>query len=184
MIYGVCRHGLGGNLYSTGMDKLCAELNKVTPAGVHFTVSGGDDPRFDEAQFDEGLLNMLAKGTTVIYTGHSLGADAAIRFADLAKSHGYKLPLICPIDPVCWDTNATIPGIWEIGDNVSRVVSYRSVTFPGGGLVRAKAGNTTTQITDVQLQLPHATMPGGLDIASSPQTHQAVIAAVLAVVNQ
>jgi len=51
-IIGVCRHGLGGDLFSTGMDKLAAELNAATPDGCHFTVSGGNDPRLDEASFD------------------------------------------------------------------------------------------------------------------------------------
>ena len=74
-IVGVCVHGLGGDLYSTGMDTLAAELNRITPTGCHFTVRGGNDPRLEDATITSDLLSALAKGATVIYIGHSLGAD-------------------------------------------------------------------------------------------------------------
>jgi hypothetical protein len=177
-IVGVCRHGLGGELYSTGMDKLAAELNAATPAGCHFTVSGGNDPRLDEDSFDNGLLAALGKGATVIYIGHSLGADAALRFCQLAAANRFNLPLVCPVDPVSWDSNAAqfSAGRWEVGANVARVIGYLSTSFPGEGRVFPAPGNATTQITDTQLDLPHATLPGGLDIASSPVVHAAIIA--------
>lgn len=185
-IVGVCRHGLGGELYSTGIDKLSAELNAATPAGCHFTVSGGNDPRLDEASFDQGLLTALSKGATVIYIGHSLGADAALRFCQLAAANNFNLPLVCPIDPVSWDSNAAqfVAGRWEVGPNVARVIGYLSTAFPGQGRVYRAPGNLTTQISDTQLDLPHATLPGGLDIASSPIVHAAVISGVKDVIAQ
>ena len=36
-------------------------------------------PRFDENSFVNGLLAALGKGATVIFIGHSLGADQALR---------------------------------------------------------------------------------------------------------
>jgi hypothetical protein len=185
-IIGVCRHGLGGDLYSTGMDQLAAKLNAATPVGCHFTVSGGNDPRLDEASFDQGLLAAMGKGGVVIYIGHSLGADAALRFCQLAARANFKLPLICPVDPVSWDSNAAQfqAGRWEVGPNVARVIGFLSTAFPGRGRVFPAAGNTTTQITDTQLNLPHATLPGGLDIASSPDVHAAIISGVMDVVAQ
>jgi hypothetical protein len=183
-IIGVCRHGLGGDLYSTGMDKLAAELNDATPVGCHFTVSGGNDPRLDESSFDQGLLVALSKGATVIYIGHSLGADAALRFCQLAAVNKFNLALVCPVDPVCWDSNAAqfAAGRWEVGPNVARVIGFLSTAFPGQGRVFPAAGNTTTRITDKQLNLPHATLPGGLDIASSPDVHAAIISGVMDVI--
>ena len=66
------------------MDTLATELNRVTPVGCHFTVRGGNDPRLEEATITSDLLSALAKGATVIYIGHSLGADSALRFAQAA----------------------------------------------------------------------------------------------------
>jgi len=177
-------HGLGGDLYSTGMDRLAEEINRATPVGWHAVVSGGNDPRLDKNSFDNGLLAALGKGATVIFIGHSLGADQALRFARKAKVAGFRLPLICPVDPVSWDSNATqwTAGRWEVDDNVDRVLGFLSTSFPGEGRVFRATGNTTTDVSDVQLSLPHATFPGGLDIASSPIVHQAIIAGVKDVV--
>src|SRR5262249_4963791 len=128
----VVRHGLGGDLYSTGMDKLAEEINRATPVGRHAVVSGGNDPRLDENSFDNGLLAALGKGATVIFIGHSLGADQALRFARKAKVAGFRLPLVCPVDPVSWDSKATqwTAGRWEVDDNVDRVVGFLSTSFP------------------------------------------------------
>ena len=161
-----------------------AELNRVTPVGCHFTVRGGNDPRLEEATITSDLLSALAKGATVIYIGHSLGADSALRFAQAA--HNFKLPLICPIDPVSWDSNAqhVVPGRWEVGSNVERVIGYRTNTFPGGGRIVLAAGNTVTNLTDTTLGMPHASPPGGLDIASSPEVHATIVAGMRDVVTQ
>jgi hypothetical protein len=120
----------------------------------------------------------------VIYIGHSLGADSALRFTQAA--HNFKLPLICPVDPVSWDSNAqqVVPGRWEVGSNVERVIGYRTNTFPGGGRIVLAAGNTVTNLTDTTLNVPHASPPGGLDIASSPEVHAAIVAGVHDVVTQ
>jgi pimeloyl-ACP methyl ester carboxylesterase len=165
-IVGVCVHGLGGNLFSTGMDTLAAELNRITPVGCHFTVRGGNDPRLEDATITSDLLSALVKGATVIYIGHSLGADSALRFAQAA--HNFRLPLICPVDPVSWDSNAqqVVPGRWEVGSNVARVIGYRTNAFPGGGRIVLAAGNTATNLTDTTLDVPDASPPSGLDIAS------------------
>jgi hypothetical protein len=163
------------------MDTLATELNRVTPVGCHFTVRGGNDPRLEEATITSDLLSALAKGATVIYIGHSLGADSALRFAQAAH-----IPLICPIDPVSWDSNAqqVVPGRWEVGSNVERVIGYRTNTFPGGGRIVPAAGNTITNLTDTTLGMPHASPPGGLDIASSPEVHATIVAGMRDVVTQ
>ena len=183
-VLGVCRHGLGGDMFSTGMDRLAAELNRQTPAGCHFTASGGNDPRLDGDSFDAGLLAAAQKGATLVLAGHSLGADEVLRLCDKARVAGIRLPLVCPIDPVCWDGDAQqwSAGRWEVGDNVDLVVGYLSTSFPGGGRVFCAPGNKTTIVSDTQLDLPHAAMPGGLDIASSPVVHAAIVAAVRALV--
>jgi hypothetical protein len=174
----------GGNLFSTGMDTLAAELNRITPVGCHFTVRGGNDPRLEDATITSDLLSALVKGATVIYIGHSLGADSALRFAQAA--HNFRLPLICPVDPVSWDSNAqqVVPGRWEVGSNVARVIGYRTNAFPGGGRIVLAAGNTATNLTDTTLDVPDASPPSGLDIASSPDVHAAIIAGVRDVVTQ
>lgn len=183
-IVGRVRHGYFGNIYSWGMDDLCAELNRATAEWVHFTLSGGDDPRLDQVASDAAFLAEIQAGATGIDIGHSLGADGLLRFARTAKAVGVKLPLACPVDPVCWDSdaNAFIAGRWEVDDNVARVVGFASDTFPGGGRVFRAAGNTVTDVSDVQLALPHAVPRGmGIDIASAPAVHKAIIDAVLAV---
>lgn len=185
----VARKGLIGNLYSSGLVTLAVELNKATRTGVHCTVSGGDDPRIGGDAFDDALLNEISvPGVSCIYIGHSLGADQALRFARKAKLRGIKLPLICPIDPVCWDSDAKVfqPGVWEVDDNVIRVCGFRSISYPGMGRVVRAAGNTVTEISDPQLNVPHAVAnpPGGLDIATSPVVHSAIRVAVLTAVAQ
>ena len=94
---------------------------------------GGNDPRLEDVAITSDLMSALGKGATVIYIGHSLGADSALRFAQAARN--FKLPLICPVDPVSWDSNAqqAVPGRWEVGSNVARLIGYRTNTFPGGG---------------------------------------------------
>src|SRR5205085_294436 len=101
---------------------------------------------------------------TVIFIGHSLGADQALRFARKAKVAAFRLPLTCRVDPVSWDSNATqwAAGRWEVDDNVDRVLGFLSTSFPGEGRVFRATGNNTTDVSDVQLSLPHATFPGGL----------------------
>ena len=166
------------------MDTLAAELNWITPVGCHFTVRGGNDPRIEDATITADLLSALAKGAMVIYIGHSLGADSALRFTQTA--HNFKLPLICPVDPVSWDSNAqqVVPGRWEVGSNVERVIGYRTNTFPGGGRIALAAGNTVTNLTDTLLDVPHASPPRSLDIASSPEVHAVIVAAVHDIVTQ
>jgi hypothetical protein len=168
--------------FSTGMDTLAVELNRITPVGCHFTVRGGNDPRLEEATITSDLLSALTKGATVIYIGHSLGADSALRFAQAA--HNFKLPLICPSDPVSWDSNAqqVVPGRWEVGSNVERVIGYRTNAFPGGGRIVLAAGNTVTNLADTTLGVPQASPPGGLDIASSPEVHATIVAGIRDVV--
>ena len=183
-IVGVCVHGLGGNFFSTGMDSLATELNRVTPVGCHFTVRGGNDPRLEDVAITSDLMSALGKGATVIYIGHSLGADSALRFAQAARN--FKLALVCPVDPVSWDSNAqqAVPGRWEVGSNVARVIGYRTNTFPGGGSIVLAAGNTVTNLTDTTIDVAHASPPGRLDIASSPEVHAAIITGVRDVVTQ
>jgi hypothetical protein len=186
-IVGVARHGYFGNIYSWGIDDLAGELNTSTPLGVHFTVSGGDDPRVDGDAFDDAMLEILAKGTPVVWVAHSLGADQALRWCRKANARGLRVPLVCPIDPVSWDSDANSfqAGRWEVDANVDRVVGFLSTSFPGEGRVFRAAGNDHTLISDTQLELPHAVPRGfGTDIASSPIVHRAIIEAVKDLVTQ
>jgi hypothetical protein len=41
---------------------------------------------------------------TLMQMGRWFGADQALRFARKAKVAGFRLPLICPVDPVSWDS--------------------------------------------------------------------------------
>jgi hypothetical protein len=64
------------------------------------------------------------------------------------------------------------------------VIGYRTNAFPGGGRIALAAGNTVTNLTDTTLDVPHASPPGGLDIASLADVHATTIAGVRDVVMQ
>ena len=177
-IYGLCIHGLAGDLFSNSMNGLAARLNTATPEGCHFTIVGGDDPRVYTAMIEAGLDDAIAKGATPILIGHSLGADMVVQECNRLKGRGIKVPLAGVVDPVDWTSNSTQAGIWQISDNVDVVINPYQNNYPGGGHVERAANNDHTDVRLMHMpQYPHASITG-YDIGSCPETQNALVEAV------
>ena len=177
VIYGLCIHGLMGNVYSNSMNALANTLNKETRGGCHFTVVGGDDPRVFTNLIEAGIDTAVAHGSTVILIGHSLGADMVVEQCNRLRAKGVRVPVAGVVDPVDW-TGTHTAGIWEIGDNVDLVINPYQNAYPGGGHVIRAPGNAHTMVKLMHMpQYPHAAIVG-LDIGSCPETQSALVAAV------
>lgn len=175
-IFGLCIHGLFGDLFPLGMDKLAATLNKNTPAGVHFTVVGGNDPDAFRPMIEQAIDAAVERGEIIILIGHSLGADMVVTQCNrlLGKT---QVPIAGVVDPVDW-TGTHSAGIWEVDRNVDLVINPYQDQYPGGGHVVRVAGNEHTDIHLMHMpQYPHASMTG-YDIASCPETQTAMLEAV------
>lgn len=182
-IYGLCIHGLAGDIFSNSMNNLAATLNKATPSGVHFTVVGGDDPRVFTPMIEAGIDTALTKGATLILIGHSLGADLVVYECNKLQAKGVQVPIAAPVDPVDWAGTSTTPGIWAVGANVDLVINPYQDGYPGGGHVVRAPGNTHTDVRLMHMpQYPHASITG-YDIGSCPETQSAITKAVLAYVD-
>jgi hypothetical protein len=179
-VFGLCIHGLLGDIFSRSMNGLAARLNAETPSGCHFYVVGGNDPDFERDKVEAMLDEAVARNAIVVPIGHSLGADMVCRQCRRLNGKSVPVPLAVAVDPVDWDSNANalIQGRWEIDANVAHLLNPRQLQYPGGGEVFRAAGNTTTVI-DVMLmpQYPHASL-FGFDIGSCPETQHAVTTAV------
>jgi len=182
-VYGLCIHGLMGDVYSNSMNNLAARLNKVTPAGCHFTVVGGNDPRVFTAMIEDGIDKAIGKGAVPILIGHSLGADMVVNQCNRLQTRGIKVPFAGAVDPVDWAGTDTTPGIWAIGANVDVVINPYQDVYPGGGHVVRAAGNKHTDIRLMHMpQYPHASV-AGYDIGSCPETQNAMVQGVMDYIN-
>lgn len=184
-IVGRCVHGLLGNTYSLGMDALAAKLNHATPAGVHFTVVGGNNPNLILDQIEADLLAAAGRGDVPLMIGHSLGGDAVWNWCDLAKTKKIKQPLAISYDPVDWTDNDPKPpvGTWVAPDNVGIGINHRTPYYPGGGYLVA-ADLKKTLVQEHTYPLAHASWGLASAIDTDPGIHAADVAAVLALCSQ
>src|SRR5271155_586380 len=151
-----------GDVFSTGMDTLAAELNT---RGVYATSHSHNDWKSiaDRAAADY----KAGKEGPIILVGHSLGADAVMEMADYLGDKGVPVALVVP-----FDGTQSFPA----SGNVGRVLNFtqRDYAFmrPGPGF--------RGSLTNVDLRSDPGI--GHLDIDEVPQLHARVIAEVLAIV--
>jgi pimeloyl-ACP methyl ester carboxylesterase len=152
--------GVGGALFSRGMNILCDELAEL----VSVTCTVED---FTEVTSIESQARAAdAAGAHVVLVGHSMGADAAI---EIANEIAGPVALVAAIDPSRFAARP-VPG------NVAVVLNYYERTdiygrFFGRGVVSTAEG-FNGRITRVELDEPHVV------IDRDPEIHAAIIAEI------
>ena len=153
--------GVGGPLFSRGMNRLCDELAEL--ASVTCTVEDFTDVTSIESQAQAAD----AAGAQVVLVGHSMGADAAIEIAsDLAG----PVALVAAIDPSRF-------GVRPVPVNVAVVLNYYQRIdfygrFFGRGMVSTAEG-FKGRITRVERDETH------MVIDHDPEIHAAIVAEII-----
>ena len=183
--YAIAVNGLDEWLFGGPLTQLATFLNDNTPAGTHFEVVGGTDPRPCLDQFVHNLAAACGAGYVPLLVGHSLGAMMMFYLADAMKAKGFKLPLVVSIDSTDWGTNAPgavayalgqpTAGQYYVPDNVDRWIHYRQPVYPGGGIVQLAPGNTHTKFENFERTEAHVVLP------VLPDVEKYILQAVLAV---
>lgn len=176
-------NGLYEPLFGNPLEQLAVFLNARTPAGIHFTVEGGWDPRPYLDTFIHNCLAAAGAGYRLILIGHSLGSMAMFYIADALKKKGATIRLLVPIDATDWGTNGlgvppydtvnSTPGEYWCPDNVDRCLYYRQPGYPGGGIAQLEAGNTHTYFQNYERTEAHVVLP------IVPQIQEQILGAVL-----
>lgn len=140
--YAIAVNGLDKWLFGGPLTQLATFLNDNTPAGTHFEVVGGTDPRPCLDQFVHNLAAACGAGYVPLLVGHSLGAMMMFYLADAMKAKGFKLPLVVSIDSTDWGTNAPgavayalgqpTAGQYYVPDNVDRGYTIASLFIRAG----------------------------------------------------
>jgi len=169
-------NGLDEALFGNPLSQLADYLNKNTPDGIHFNVTGGADPRPYVDQFTSNLAAAHAAGNKIIILGHSLGAMMMFYLADAMKKAGIALPLVISIDSTDWGTNApssppysmgtSTPGQYWVPDNADRWIHFRQPAYPGGGVAQLALGNLHTIFENYERFEAHVVLPVTPDIQS------------------
>jgi len=162
-------NGLHEELFANPLGQLANYLNVSSPAGVHFNVVGGMDPRPFINQFIHNCAAAAGAGYSIIMIGHSLGSMMMFYLADAMKLRGITIPLVVAIDATDWGTNApnTFPyamgtamaGHYWVPDNVDRFIYYRQPVYPGGGVATLATNNTHTQFEPYERVEAHVVLP-------------------------
>jgi hypothetical protein len=185
--YCIASHGL---LIGWPIDELAQWLNSNTPRGIHFNVVGGYDPQPQQEQIYQPCLEAAQAGKDLILVGHSKGAMLIYYLADQLKAAGQRVKLACSIDPTDWGSNApgTIPwsvcmdgnaGNWLVPNNAETWLNFYQDQYPGGGIGHLAPGNTNTAFRQ-----SHQPGESHLSIPNSAITRKAILAAVLATIQE
>ena len=176
-------NGLDEALFGNPLSQCADYLNTNTPAGVHFNVVGGADPRPYVDQFAKNCIDAAEAGSTILLLGHSLGAMMVFYLADALRAKGIAIPLVVSIDSTDWGTNApgnapyamgtATAGQYFVPDNVATWMHYRQPVYPGGGGVQLAPGNNTTNFQNFERTEAHVVLP------VLPDIEAAILAAVL-----
>lgn len=179
-------NGLHEELFGSPLGQLASFLNQHTPAGTHFDVVGGMDPRPFINQFIHSCEVAAGAGQKVILVGHSLGAMAMFYIADAMRARRLSLPLAVSIDSTSWGTNrpgippyalstGAFAGQYWVPENVDHWLHFRQPVYPGGGIAHLGAGNTHTKFENFERVEPHVSLP------IIPDIQQKILQAVLEV---
>jgi pimeloyl-ACP methyl ester carboxylesterase len=152
--------GVGGVLFSRGMNVLCDELAQL----VSVTCTVEDFTEVTSIESEAQAAD--AAGAQVVLVGHSMGADAAI---EIANEIAGPVAVVAAIDPSQFSARP-VPG------NVAVVLNYYERTdiygrFFGRGVVSTAEG-FKGRIIRVELDEPHVV------IDRDPEIHAAIIAEI------
>ena len=153
--------GVGGMLFSRGMNVLCDELAEL--ASVTCTVEDFTDVTSIESQ----ARAADAAGEQVVLVGHSMGADAAI---EIASELAGPVALVAAIDPSRF-------GVRPVPVNVAVVLNYYQRIdiygrFFGRGVISTAEG-FKGRITRVERDETH------MVIDHDPEIHAAIVAEIV-----
>jgi pimeloyl-ACP methyl ester carboxylesterase len=153
--------GVGGALFSRGMNVLCDELAEL--ASVTCTVEDFTDVTSIESQ----ARAADAAGAQVVLVGHSMGADAAI---EIASELAGPVALVAAIDPSRF-------GVRPVPVNVAVVLNYyQRIDFYGrffGRGIISTAEGFKGRITRVERDETH------MVIDHDPEIHAAIVAEII-----
>jgi hypothetical protein len=91
-IYAVACKGLADPLVGAPLEVLIAYLHAET--GVFFNLVGGLDPHpLFEVEIYNPVVAAHARGETIVFLGHSMGAMSCFYLADRMKAQGIHSPL-------------------------------------------------------------------------------------------
>jgi pimeloyl-ACP methyl ester carboxylesterase len=153
--------GVGGVLFSRGMNALCDELAEL--ASVTCTVEDFTDVTSIESQ----ARAADAAGEQVVLVGHSMGADAAI---EVASELAGPVALVAAIDPSRF-------GVRPVPVNVAVVLNYYQRIdiygrFFGRGIISTAEG-FKGRIMRVERDETH------MVIDHDPEIHAAIVAEII-----
>jgi pimeloyl-ACP methyl ester carboxylesterase len=149
--------GVGGALFSRGMNALCDELAEL--ASVTCTVEDFTDVASIESQAQASD----AAGAQVVLVGHSMGADAAI---EIASELAGPVALVAAIDPSRF-------AFRPVPVNVAIVLNYyQRMDFFGRGMVSTAEG-FKGRIMRVERDETH------MVIDHDPEIHAAIVAEII-----
>jgi hypothetical protein len=149
------------NIFSLGMDTLCAQLNRN---GVYATVHGYGEW---QSLADRAAADFKAgKEGPIILIGHSLGADAVMEMAAYLGRKGIPVAMVVPFD----GTQS-----FAASDNVARVLNLTQRNY--AYMRRGPGFHGTLANVDVSSDpnIDH------INIDKSPRLHARVVSEVLAI---
>jgi len=149
------------NIFSLGMDTLCAQLNRN---GVYATVHGYGEW---QSLADRAAVDFKAgKEGPIILIGHSLGADAVMEMAAYLGRKGIPVAMVVPFD----GTQS-----FAASDNVARVLNLTQRNY--AYMRRGPGFHGTLANVDVSSDpnIDH------INIDKSPRLHARVVSEVLAI---
>jgi hypothetical protein len=150
------------DIFSTGMDTLCDELNK---RGVYATSHSHTEWK---SLADRAAQDYKAgKEGPIILIGHSLGADAVMEMADYLGDKGVPVALVVP-----FDGTQSFPA----SGNVARVVNLTQRDYAHMRAGPGFRGSLSNVDVSSDPSIDH------LNIDKSPRLHARAISEVLAVV--
>lgn len=112
-VRGYVMYGLGGPLFSSGMDVLAAKLET---AGVLV------DDVYDWSKWRNIVedIEKCVDGTKFIVCGHSMGGNASTWIAEATKR---RISLLATYDPTIWSS------ISPLGANVDKAINFRGTNW-------------------------------------------------------
>ena len=153
--------GVGGALFSRGMNALCDELAEL--ASVTCTVEDFTDVASIESQAQAAD----AAGAQVVLVGHSMGADAAI---EIASELAGPVALVAAIDPSRFAVRPVPVNVAVVLNYYQRIDFYGR--FFGRGVVSTAEG-FKGRITRVERDETH------MVIDYDPEIHAAIVAEII-----
>ena len=149
MLNVVLLRGVAGNIFSTGLDALSLKLAKLP--NVDYTVVS---PYTD---WNGWLKHSETWKDPTVFIGHSFGANAVTKIANLTKN---KLPLLISVDPSPWPSFQLLQiGPMGIPSNVKKALNfYQKQNLFIHGQKLSRWDGSQDNIENVEIKTVHINM--------------------------